>query len=856
MKQLVKISNSELSYRLNLNYNNVYSRLKMLLGPKASLFADISTKSTGTTWYSDDDVEYTRLSDAPKSEQAAITQSLNDTIASVRKELSSSRELVNYVDDILEIPDRSFVFYCPTTDGYKLILAGWGCKFAHQSTADPNSGFIKRLSRNLEMPDIPPTATSEKKKMVSDIFMGTNPSSDAPQIPKGEKPVNKGAATTYIPHEDPSKQVEEPKTGPVNNVEPKPKIEEPKIEEPKVEEPRIEKKVQHVMLRVLDQNSSPVVGEIVNVRTANGETTKITADNGSIEVGNLLYNDFFSVAFPNIPGNHERSYEVEPNVEIYDAFVKKLIKYSPVLFVEDQDGYAVQDYNIKIIIGGQDSVYNTGSDGVIQLPTMQEGQKFVAVDTANYANVEEYNITHTEAKTPYHFHIKRAEKARVGITVLDKLGTPLPGVVVDLPIGDTPCQQITGEDGRAEFPHELFTAGNIPVRLNVKGKGQIKSGLKYSPDVTEYTIQLRDRRKGLGFDWKWLALIPLILLLGWAGYKLYNMQWGTPTIKEMETGVVLVKTECSYYVETGLTLNNGKPQCFYFEYSANEKNFSNGTFEESERPIMIGTGTGFLISDDGLIATNRHIADPIPPEEASRLVKNMILNEKEGYEHKRDSLEDVLRSIGPLRSVNEQYAIMYKQSQKQQEMVQKYIKVCDKILTLGDFKVKTACRTSVAFVNSIIENWDDFIGCSFRVSGEPGGINEKDVAIIQLKNKNRDIPKGTYIFKVPEKDIMDGEISDGYAVTVLGYNAGLTLADIKNGIHPQPTPGQITIKSDKYNFGYDANTLGGSSGSPVLNKKGELIGVNNANLGNGSGKGFAVRTKYLKELLDDVQNKK
>ena len=87
MKSLLKINNSELSYRLNLNYNNVYSRLKMLLGKKASLFADISTKSSGTTWYSDDDAEYTRLSEAPKEEVNALSVALNDVVSSVRKEL-------------------------------------------------------------------------------------------------------------------------------------------------------------------------------------------------------------------------------------------------------------------------------------------------------------------------------------------------------------------------------------------------------------------------------------------------------------------------------------------------------------------------------------------------------------------------------------------------------------------------------------------------------------------------------------------------------------------------------------------------------------------------------------------------
>ena len=110
MKQLIKIKNSDLSFKLNLNYNNVYSRLKMLLGNKASLFADITIKSTGTTWYSADDAEYTSLDQAPKGEANNLSNALSNEVAAVRKEMMADSELSKYADEILEIPDNSFVF--------------------------------------------------------------------------------------------------------------------------------------------------------------------------------------------------------------------------------------------------------------------------------------------------------------------------------------------------------------------------------------------------------------------------------------------------------------------------------------------------------------------------------------------------------------------------------------------------------------------------------------------------------------------------------------------------------------------------------------------------------------------------
>ena len=81
MKQLLKINNSELSFPLRLNYNNVYARLKMLLGDKASLFADLNIRSAYTTWYVNDNESYLRLSEASKSELTLLKEKLGHEMA-------------------------------------------------------------------------------------------------------------------------------------------------------------------------------------------------------------------------------------------------------------------------------------------------------------------------------------------------------------------------------------------------------------------------------------------------------------------------------------------------------------------------------------------------------------------------------------------------------------------------------------------------------------------------------------------------------------------------------------------------------------------------------------------------------
>lgn len=838
MKQLIKAKNSDLSLRLNLNYNNVYARLKMLLGNKASLFADLSAKSTWT-WYADDDAEYISLAEAPKSEANAISVALIDTVSKVRKELESDDEMSKYVEDILEIPDNSFVFYRKKDNGYKFILAGWGCRYSHQSVTESTS-FIKHIPTG--MPDEPIVEEPQKPSIteilggLGQVTSGTRTITDHPSSTTvGSQNGKTISATTEIP------------SGLSTQVDPQKK--------PIQEKPKEEIKKQTASVKVIDQNNSAVKGEKVIVRSSNGETVRTTSDDGKVDIGELPYGEIFSVSFPNLQGNVERSFEVVPGVDIYDAYIKKFIKFSPVLFIEDQNGNAVQDYNVKVIVSGQDSVYNSGVDGVIQLPTMQEGQKFIVIDTANYANTEEYNVTQAEAKTPYHFHIRRVEQTKVGITVLDKSGRPIPNVSVQLAIGDTPCQSLTAENGRAEFPSNLFVAGDIPATLNIKGRGTIKSNLRYTPDVSEYTIQLSNKKKGIGkFDWKWLLLIPLLLLFGLGGNELYKHLIGnkTPTIEDMESGVGLILVKRYFYVDLkleGITIG-GNPVVAYFNYDANEKKIINLTYDPQKATYQYGTGTGFLISEDGLIATNRHIANPITPDDVAVALKKHFQEEKDRNQDEANKLNDKLHSLDKKDSEFENVQAQLKHSQEQ-------VRILDKIVNTGQYKVEVKCYNSIAFTNTRIEDENDFISCSQpRAWGEPGGVKENDVAIIQIKKK-QDVPKDAFIFTVPEKDLMDEKIPDDYEITVLGYNAGVNLQDMKllEGLKPQAQHGKITRNSEKYRIQYDAPTLGGSSGSPVINKQGQLVAINNSGIGGTQGFNYGVRTKYLKELLDNVQKK-
>lgn len=827
MKQLIKINNGELSFRLKLNYNNVYSRLRMLLGEHASFFADVSTKSTGATWYSDDEAEYTRFSEAPETEKAQLLPILEKKINIVTGELKKSHELLPYVEDIMEIPDSSFIFYRKDGNDYKFILAAWGCRYAHFGPSEPSPGIIREIIDKSGDKDTTSSGFAQGGTTKDEIKPATDVK-DIDKIKEKDKEKNK-IADVVTPTAD-------------------------VVKNPVVKE-EIIKKERHVVLKVVDQNNNAVVGELVNINTVDGSILKESNENGLIEVGNLPCYSQFSISFPNLKSVSERTYVVEPKVEVYEAYIKKLIKYSPLLFVEDQDGNTIQNHDIKVLIAGQETVYNTGNEGMIQLPALLSGQKFIAIDTTNYANTEEFDITPEKAKKPYRFKIKRPERKKIGITVLDKSKKPIANATIDIENGDKPCQQTTGADGRAEFPLEVFANGIVPIAVKIKNKSKIKHDLEFDSEITEYAIQISDESRKI--NWKWFGLLPLLALLGWGGYELYK-HFDTPTIDEMKSGVALVLNQTQYYVDFGIKdiTIGGNPCVAYFTYNSNKGTIDKVTFNPKEREPSGGSGTAFLISEDGLLATNKHVADPyIPQKEAEQFLRKFLQELKAKNQKQCEDIQDTLDyvSISKEKRVELFLNLKYRQQQYRN---------WDQILTTGNFEVKKKTQLYVAFTGTKLDSNAEtmkeigFISCNHLISGDTGDqIDGADVAIIQLKNKEKDIPEGTYIFDVPKVDILKvNEYPKNRQIHVIGYNAGLELQNLKkqkDGLQPQVQSGDINNISEKYRIGYGLEILGGSSGSPVVNDDGKLVAINNSGLRNASFC-YGIRTKYLREILDKL----
>ena len=153
----------------------------------------------------------------------------------------------------------------------------------------------------------------------------------------------------------------------------------------------------------------------------------------------------------------------------------------------------------------------------------------------------------------------------------------------------------------------------------------------------------------------------------------------------------------------------------------------------------------------------------------------------------------------------------------------------------------------------------------------PASVSKSsDLAILRADNLE-------VLRKLPVLPIANGDSSPGQMVTVIGYPMGIDgmVAKSPNGeyerlairhndpgvarelaalslIRPSVTYGHVgDVVGDK--LIYDAPTAHGGSGGPVLNNKGEVIGVNFAYIDGFSGATLGVSAGSLRPLLQEVQ---
>lgn len=271
-----------------------------------------------------------------------------------------------------------------------------------------------------------------------------------------------------------------------------------------------------------------------------------------------------------------------------------------------------------------------------------------------------------------------------------------------------------------------------------------------------------------------------------------------------KSSVVLLIVAYHYEVTAGnLYLDNlGLPSAVSIDFEISNEPLNYKKFG----PASSG-GTGFFISENGILVTNLHVAKPW-------IVYDHIQFIKEWYKVKLQNLSQLINVAGAY---------------------------------VSEVEVKGVIDEIRLIPHDHYVDMDNAFKCKVLAAGDD--LN-KDVALLRMVKP--ELPYGCTCVDLDKISVTENDYIVGSRIYTIGFPAGLDIHDYENSkIHSVGHGGHITQEYNKYAFGHDAASEHGASGSPVFNEYGHLIGVLNAGYDPKQGFNRAIKAKYVKELINE-----
>ncbi|MBE0424901.1 MAG: trypsin-like peptidase domain-containing protein [Lutibacter sp.] len=330
--------------------------------------------------------------------------------------------------------------------------------------------------------------------------------------------------------------------------------------------------------------------------------------------------------------------------------------------------------------------------------------------------------------------------------------------------------------------------------------------------------------------------------------------------EKYQNAVVLITNQ--YYYEVYL---DDKTLIYYSPYSADKIYYSEESILEN---LSMITGTGFIVSENGEIITNRHIVNPAAVNYREDFYSyNEELKEK--MVNAISKYDDTIQMIKNYYADNEQQLDDFEKknlvnefdSYKELKEIFMGFYESQKNFDIDKTQVKPVIyRLAIAYNNTHITDLNDLQEC---VLIRESSAENVDLALIQTKTQLFDKPPKNKINfddnnpnlarslkKYSERNIKN-PVSINEDVYMIGFNHGFSLANTKQGIKSQFTSGEVSQESDGERILYTIPTLEGSSGSPIIDKWGNLVAVNFAKVSDTQSFSFGVPLKAVKEFYEE-----
>lgn len=274
--------------------------------------------------------------------------------------------------------------------------------------------------------------------------------------------------------------------------------------------------------------------------------------------------------------------------------------------------------------------------------------------------------------------------------------------------------------------------------------------------------------------------------------------------------------------------------------------------DESSYKPMGYSGTAFFVSKDGKMMTNRHVAVPwkfasdAETAEINRIITklkedNLSINQ---FKTEKDLVDLIVDGYYGSLISNVTYQL-YEKDLMSVEDINATIKI------YKDCRIEIGGELdyiAVGYPNRRYSSIDEFERCS--VIGEAKDENV-DIALLQLNSGMTPLTV-TDILDLNKSIVNPDEIipmKDHYYY--VGYPAGASFNLRDDGLLPQCKEVLVSRAPGRYQIDLQGEVISGSSGSPVFDKKGRLIGIISSHYTIGSTMGRCELIKYAKELYDE-----